>query len=70
MLWEPPTKVNIKGREKLVCSKLGLTCNPGICKERARIEFKRRKEKETEERLEVKRKREETWKKTGLGMRL
>jgi hypothetical protein len=61
--WEPPTKVNIKGGEKWVCSKHGPTCNPGICKERAHIEFERRKEKETEERLEAKRKREEKWKK-------
>jgi hypothetical protein len=62
--WEPPTRVNIKGGERWICPEHGPTCNPGICKERARVEAERRRDKEHEERLEAKRKREEKWKKT------
>jgi hypothetical protein len=61
--WEPPTKVNIKAGEEWICPAHGSTCNPGICKARARVEFERRKEKERDERLEAKRRREEKWKK-------
>jgi hypothetical protein len=61
--WELPTRVNIKGGERWECPEHGPTCNPGICKERARVEAERRRDKEHEERLEAKRKREEKWKK-------
>jgi hypothetical protein len=62
--WEDPTKFNIKGGEKWICPEHGPTCNPGICKTRARVEAERRREKERDERLEAKRKREEKWKKS------
>lgn len=54
--WEPPTRVNIKGGEKWICPEHGPTCNPGICKARARLEAQRRIQKEIEEREEAKRK--------------
>jgi hypothetical protein len=57
--WEPPTRVNIKGGEEWICPEHGPTCNPGICKARARLEAQRRREKEIEERDEAKRKRRE-----------
>jgi len=59
--WEPPTKINTKGGEKWQCPDHGPLCNPGICKERARVELERRRQKEQEERQEAKRRREEKW---------
>ena len=61
--WEAPTKVNIKAGEKWTCPQHGPTCNPGICKARARLESDRRKQKEHEEREEAKRIRMEKRKK-------
>jgi hypothetical protein len=61
--WERPTKVNIKGGEEWICPQHGSTCNPGICKARARVEAMRRWAKEHEERQEAKRKRQEKWRK-------
>ena len=59
--WEAPTKINRKGpdREEWKCPDHGPMCNPGICKERARIERERRWLKEHEERQEKKRERDE-----------
>ena len=59
--WEPPTKINRKGpdREEWKCPDHGPMCNPGICKERARIERERRWLKEHEERMEKKRERDD-----------
>lgn len=59
--WEPPTKINRKGGEEWKCPDHGPLCNPGICKERARVERERREQKWREERQEAKRKREEKW---------
>ncbi len=61
--WEPPTRVPITAGERWICPDHGPTCNPGICKERARVEAERRREKEHEERQEAKRQRQEKWKK-------
>lgn len=61
--WEPPTKVNIKGGEKWICPEHGPTCNPGICKARAYVEYMRRKEKERDERFEAATTRKEKWRK-------
>lgn len=61
--WEAPTKINRKGpdREEWQCPDHGPMCNPGICKERARIERERRQLEEIEERQEKTRKRKEKW---------
>jgi hypothetical protein len=55
-LEEGPIKVNIiKGEEIWECPTHGATCNPGICKVRARVEAERRRKKEHDEREEKKR---------------
>jgi hypothetical protein len=54
--WELPTKINRVGDEDWECPDHGPMCNPGICKERARVELERRWAKEREERAEKKRK--------------
>ena len=61
--WERPTRIPIKGGEEWICPDHGATCNPGICKARALVEFERRKEKERDEWAEAKRRRLEKWKK-------
>lgn len=59
--WEDPTKIPRIGpdREEWKCPDHGPMCNPGICKERARIERERRELKVHEERMERKRVRDE-----------
>ena len=57
--WEPPTKTNRKGGEVWKCPQHGPTCNPGICKERARVERDRRWEEERMKREDDKKKRQE-----------
>ena len=66
--WEAPTKINRKGpeREEWQCPDHGPMCNPGICKERARIERERRQLKEHEDRMEKKRARIEKQEKRKL----
>jgi len=66
--WEPPTKINrikekdSEGRKDIEvwkCPQHGPTCNPGICKERARVERDRRWEEERKKREDDKKKRQE-----------
>lgn len=66
--WEAPTKINRKGpdREEWQCPDHGPMCNPGICKERARVERERRQLKEHEDRMEKKRVRIEKQEKRKL----
>ncbi|KAH9058217.1 hypothetical protein EDB87DRAFT_1627177 [Lactarius vividus] len=53
---EPPTKVQKKG--EWTCPQHGSLCNPGICKERARVERDRRMRDEREKREEERTQRE------------
>ena len=56
---DPPTRVKKRGKEKWICPQHGPMCNPGICKERGKVDRDDRWRKEREEREDAKRKRKE-----------
>ncbi|KAF8484033.1 hypothetical protein DFH94DRAFT_337772 [Russula ochroleuca] len=56
---EPPTKINIKGGEKWICSEHGPLCNPGICQTRRALERDRQRQQERDDRLKAKEERME-----------